>query len=179
MFKKIGLILVLMLCLCACKQDIKTVEIDSFKVDMSGYRGLSSTKHNFKQIKVEELFKVAENKASGIFYLSSKTCGNCQIVTNIIQEAAFKADVSVYYIDTSSSLYPINDYSDELKELLYSTLLKNDKGERSLYTPHLFALVNGEIKGSEVGLSSSYDESEAQRQKLIDRYYKIMLEVKE
>ena len=71
MIKKI-LILALLL-LCACSEKLPTpeypYEIESFKVDMSNYKGVSSTEHNFRLIRVSELFKCIDQKSSGIFYL--------------------------------------------------------------------------------------------------------------
>ena len=67
--KKILILLLLILCACSEKlpQPDYPYQIESYKVDMSNYRGVSSTEHNFRLIRVSELFKCIDNRSSGIF----------------------------------------------------------------------------------------------------------------
>ncbi len=156
--KKIFIILCLVLFLVSCtkkqdsKQEIKyTYEITSKSVDMSGYEGVNSVKHNFRLITPTELFNVIDHKSSGVFYIGRTNCGCCQRVCRYLNEVAMELGVTVYYIDVYNEEEPMTgtEIQDKAKEYLYP-ILGEENGEKTLLTPQVFSLINGEFAGSQI-----------------------------
>lgn len=176
--KKIILFVLSILLLCSCSTRIKyTYNIDSRKVDMSSYDGLSATNHMFKAITVQELFNVIDNKSSGVFYLGRTNCSCCQITVKYLNEVATQYNVPIYYIDVYDEQMPINDeLKDKLTEYLYDIVAEID-GEKQLQTPTIFSVINGEIDNSLICLSDwEWDAvpTKKQENKLIKKYKKII-----
>ena len=129
-------------------------EIETYKCDMSHYDGLTSVNHNFVGTTVKELKKTIDEKGYGVFVLSRNTCAHCQVLMQYLNEVAEELNIKVYYIDAESNKYPIVDTDDYdlLYELLYPILEKDDDGIKSLQTPHLFTIIDGEFVDSKVGV---------------------------
>ena len=178
--KKILLILLLLLCSCtSVTKPEYPYEVENTKVDMSEYSGVSSTNHNFRLIKVSELFKCIDEKSSGVFYLGRENCHCCQQIVRYLNEAAQELNVTVYYIDVFDEDEPLTDQTrqDKLFEYLYDILGTNEEGERVLLTPHVFSVVNGQFYGSQIcfdNLQFSDVPTEKEIKKLKDVYKKIM-----
>lgn len=180
--KKALIVLTILLFLCGC--DKKTSEVNypysivTKDVDMSGYEGVNSTKHNFKGVIVTELFNCIDNKSSGIFYLGRTNCGCCQTCVKYINKAAEELGVTVYYLDVYDPDYPLNDTEtcDKLKLYLDPILFINEEGEKELQTPTIFSVINGELVDSIICLSDyNWDTppTENQENKLVNRYKEI------
>ena len=181
--RKILITLLLTLTLVSCtdkKEEIPTYPYTpAYKVvDMSSYDGVSSTGHNFRLTLPSEIFKVIEEKSSCVFYLGRSDCGCCQRVCKYLNEVAKELDVYVYYIDAYNEEEPCTD--EEMMERLYETLypiLDYQDGEKCLLTPHVFAIINGEFKGTLVCTGKlRFDSvpSEKQIEALKDEYRKIL-----
>ena len=155
--KKIFIVLSVLLALCSCakkieEQQIKyTYDIVSKRVDMSGYEGVSSTKHNFRLTTPSELFNVIDNKSSGVFFLGTTNCGCCQRVCRYLNEVAQELGVTVYYIDVYNEEESLRDadVQDKVKEYLYP-ILGEENGEKTILTPQVFSIINGELSGSQI-----------------------------
>ena len=153
--KKYSLIFLIFLMLVACnKKDNDssdkpqyTYTIVADDVDMSSYPGVNSTLHNFKSVTVSEFFNTIDNKSSGIFYLGRSNCGCCKTVTKYVNEVAQELGVTIYYIDVYNEKQPLTDreLQDKLKLYMHDILNEDDKGEKAIYTPHLFTVINGEL----------------------------------
>lgn len=181
MIKKILLLLLLLLCSCSTKlpEPEYPYEIESYKVDMSNYKGVSSTEHNFRLIRVSELFKCIDQKSSGIFYLGRENCHCCQQVLRYLNEAAQESGVTIYYINAYDEVEPLSDKEryDQLHAYLYDILGENDEGEKVLLTPHVFSIVNGEFYLSQIcydGMEFSDEPTQGQIRKLKNVYKEIM-----
>ena len=103
--KKLLILLGCVLLLCGCTKKEERVVLDyqndfiTYKADMSGYEGLTSSNHRFLGITVSELKKAIDEDKSGIFVLSRKGCTHCQLLMRYMDEAANELDVYIYYID--------------------------------------------------------------------------------
>jgi hypothetical protein len=179
--KKILILLLLILCACSEKlpQPDYPYQIESYKVDMSNYRGVSSTEHNFRLIRVSELFKCIDNRSSGIFYLGRENCHCCQQVLRYLNEAAQELGVTVYYINAYDEVEPLTEEEtyDKLYDYLYEILGENDEGEKVLLTPHVFSIVNGEFYASQIcydGMEFDEEPTKGQIRKLENIYKRIM-----
>ena len=176
--KKILIALVvlgIMLTGCA-KEEVEKVdisELNSYRVDMSSYSGMNSVDHSFKGITPEEFLNAQKDGASGIFYLGYTGCHICQNAVSLMNEAAIQSGVYIYYIDCYNELYPLLDYEEDFIETIKPMLRKDENGKYGIYTPHVFAMVNGEYVDYEIGLGD-YDGSEKAREKAINRYKEIM-----
>lgn len=183
--KKILIILLLMFILCSCKGREEVTEVNytydiiSSNVDMSAYEGVSSTNHNFRLITVSELFNTIDQESSGIFYLGRANCGCCQRVCRYIDEVARELDVTVYYIDVYNENEPLTEkeVQDQLFEYLFEILGKDENGNKTLLTPHLFSVINGKFYKDEIcfdNLQLDPDPTKEQVEKLKNVYREIM-----
>ena len=152
-------------------------ELNSYPVDMSAYKGMSSTEHHFKGIYPEELFTLFEEKGSAVIYLGYSSCPNCQEAVKLINKAAEKKDITVYYLDAYNESHPLSPYVEEVEELLYDILPEKD-GKRSIMVPFLFAVKGGIPSEHYCGLIPEYDGSEKTDQKMIKIYTDIMKDFK-
>ena len=177
------LLVILLLILCACSNNSNKpsypYEVKTEKVDMSAYDGVSSTQHNFMKTKVSELFKCFEEKSSGIFYIGRTNCNCCQTVTKYVSQKASDLGVTVYYIDAFDPEEPLTEKEtyNKLVEYLSDYLPEDENGKKSLLTPHLFTLINGNIVGSQIchdGIEFNKPETEQQVKNLLDIYQTIM-----
>ncbi len=182
------LIFFLMICLllasCGKKEEEKIVpeypyEIKSEKVDMSAYDGVSSTDHNFRIIRLSELFNTIDMKSSGVFYLGRTNCGCCQDVCRYLNEVAREMGVTVYYIDVYDEKEPLTEKEaqDKLFDYLYEILGSDEEGEKLLLTPHVFSVVNGEFYGSQIcfdGYDIDDHSSRKEIEEFKDSYRRIM-----
>lgn len=177
--RKLLIILLICLGLCSCSKEEETVnytyEIQSKKVDMSAYEGVNSTNHNFRLILPSELFKAIDAKSSGVFYLGRANCGCCQQICRYINEVAKELNVTVYYIDAYNQEEPLSDEENYNKLFEYmEPILKEVDGEKTLLTPHVFALINGELKDNQVCFDGYSIDTDSNIERFKDVYRKIM-----
>lgn len=180
------LIILLMITLCACtkKEELPIpeypYEIVSDRVDMSEYEGVTSTNHNFRLIKVSELFNTIDQSSSGIFYLGRTNCGCCQRVCRYLNEVAKELDVTIYYIDVynpEEDLTEDRELQDKLREYLFEILGTDDEGNKTLLTPQVFSVVNGKFYGSQICFDDYQLDptpTDTQIEKFKDSYRKLM-----
>lgn len=152
--KKLLFIFILLLSISACHSEPpKYLELETYNVDMSLYRKMSSHDHRFIGTSVEEFNRVFKEKGSGIFFLGSHHCANCQKICYLVNEAAVEADVKIYYIELENGIYnPKHPAIVELTALLKEQLNTDEEGEAAIYMPHVLVLKNGKIIGSEIGI---------------------------
>lgn len=188
--KKLFVILSILLLLCSCSNKTEvnyTYEIKSSEVDMSGYNGVSSINHCFRYILPSEFFNAYDAKSSGVFYLGYLDCPFCQQFVKYLNQICLDNDITVYYMDAYNGVEKFNkgDYTYErMLEILYDyTDVDEETNEKCLWTPTIFALVNGEIKGFQIGapydikgnLDWTFDNpSDTQIKHLTDTYKKII-----
>ena len=184
--KKFILILLMLLLLCSCKDKPEaevpkyTFDIQSDRVDMSGYDGVTSTKHNFRVVKLSEVFRTIDEGSSGVFFLGRTNCGCCQEVTWILNEAAMETDVIIYYIDPYDEEFNLvsdAEMRQKTMDYLYDILDPNEEGEKDLMTPHFFTVINGHFGDSQVcfdNMKVNNSDPEAKAKKLKDRYLEML-----
>lgn len=156
-----------------------TYEIQAERVDMSGYKGVSSTNHKFLSTTVSELCNVLDNDSSAVFYLGRDNCGCCQSVCRYLDEVARELDVTVYYLDVYNEKEPLTEavYQDMLRDAIYDILAEDDDGEKVLLTPHVFSIVNGRFHESLIcydGIDFSDEPTDKQIETLKNVYRSIM-----
>ena len=174
--KKLVLLLIALLCLCACteKPDMsEPFELETYACDMSGYEGLSSTKHMFKGTTVKELERTINEKGYGVFVLSREGCDHCQMSMRYLNEVAEELGVTVYYIDAMSDVYPIlgTDNYQILYDILYTTLNEGDNG-KEIQTPEVFTVIDGVISKYQIGTTwkgLDYDDNDINELKSVYR----------
>ncbi len=162
---------------CSAKKTLTVIPLQSFKVDMSAYKGVRSADHHFLGTAPDELFRCIEEKASAIFYIGDTGCPNCQEAAHLIEQAAEELDVTVYYLDAYSKQYPLRDRVEELKAAL-DPVLTEINGSKDIYMPFLFTIENGvPVKGYS-GILPDFKDDEVSRSKMIDIYKEIMEDFK-
>ena len=154
----VTLVFLLFACTATSNKTIVYTDISSFPVDMSVYEGMKSTNHHFVGISPEEFIKVFREKGSGAFYMGADSCSYCQETVKYMEKAAENMDVTIYYIDVYNNQYPLMEHYEEIYEILLPILLDGSNGEKTIQTPHLFTLVNGEFATSCVGGMKETDE---------------------
>ena len=183
--KKLIILFMAILLLAGCKPKEEIVvpeypyEIQSTVVDMSEYEGVKSTNHNFRLIRVGELFSCIDQGSSGIFYLGRTNCACCQKVVRYLNETAQELGVTVYYIDVYNKDEPLSDETlqNQLREYMYEILGTDDEGEKVLLTPQVFSVVNGKFYDTLIcfdGMTMDPNPTEEQISKLKDVYRRIM-----
>ncbi len=179
--KKLLLCLVLIFGLFACgghETAINEITIESYDVDMSGYKGVNSTNHNFKGISPDEVIRLIDEGGSAVIYMGYEGCHVCQEAVQYLNEVAQNLGVTVYYLDCNSPIYPVRDeVFTNLVTALDSILETNDAGEKTIFTPHVFTIVNGELNKGHISVVSSWEEgnpSEESIKELEDIYADIM-----
>lgn len=179
--KRIVLLLISILILCSCstaKPDFDSgFSIETYRCDMSHYKGVNSINHAFKGTTVKQLEKTIMEKGYGAFVLSRETCDHCQILMQYINKAAMDLGVTVYYLDGESSTYPIVDTPDYdlLDSLMKPIEEADDEGNIELQTPHFFTVVDGKFVTSYVGAKFKNDEpTQKEANEMIDKYKKAL-----
>lgn len=105
------------------------------------------------------LSSIGNSKVNAIIYMGYPGCENCQNAIASIQSAAIATEQTVYSLDVSEEIVTDEDY-DEIYNALESILVSLDKNNPDaieLYTPHVFAIVNGELRQGYVGYTEGYD----------------------
>ena len=157
---------------------ISNVDIKTTLVDMSAYDNMSSTKHNFKEVNLFDVYDFIEKGGSGIFYLGYTSCHNCMTAVQYINQAAEEMGVTVYYINIDREDYHVADNKDvynEVVEKLNPILGKDATGEKGIFTPDVFQVINGEFGDYFVGVTDDFDASNPEKtKKLVDVYKNLM-----
>ena len=165
--KKLLITLFLCLALFACsntnstneKTQLNEIEISSYPVDMSGYKGISSTRHNFKGISPSEIIRIIEEKGSAIIYMGFDGCHVCQEAAKYINEVAEELEVTVYYLNCADPKYPLSGkIYNQLMEKLDPILDTNKAGQKTIFTPHVFTIENGELKNGHISVVDSWED---------------------
>ena len=142
------------------KEFDKDFKVDTFNVDMSGYAGIKAVNHHFLGTTVSELKRTIDEKGSGIFYVGYVGCSWCQDCLRYLEEVAEELDVKIYYIDAYSEAYPVV-YDKEtfalLKEILDPLLKTDEDGEKVVFTPHVFTVINGQFDGSQISVPEDWE----------------------
>ncbi len=160
--KKILTLLLVSLLLVACggeKPDL-SYEVESYAVDMSSYPGVKSTGHAFRRVLVSEVFRAIEEGGSGVFYHGYSSCPFCRKCVAPLNEVATDLGVTVYYIDAYYEGAHLTDEEiDKYIELLYTTLNEDpETGEKAVYTPQVFTIINGKVAGSKISMEETGNE---------------------
>lgn len=158
--KKLLFYLIVLFALFGCAKsnvELNVKEIESYPVDMSGYKGLSSTEHNFRGISPDEMMKVVEDGNSAIIFMGYKGCDFCQEAAQYVNEVAEELDVTVYYLDCKSERYPLKgEMFEKVVDILEPILRTNELGEKTIYTPHVFSIVNGVPQEGHISVVNSW-----------------------
>jgi len=177
--KKIINILLILLFLTSCSEKPNKDSdfiIETYPVDMSVYSGVEND-GTFVGTTVYELQRCLSEKGSGIFYLGYRSCHYCQAILTYPYQVAKDLGVIIYYIDAYSTDYPFitGGGMDLYKELL-KDYLRYEDDKAVVYTPHIFTVINGEIKGSIISVNSNWDVTSLTSQQINtikDEYNKI------
>ena len=156
----------------------KSTLSDVIKLRNGAYDNMSSTKHNFKEVNLFDVYDFIEKGGSGIFYLGYTSCHNCMTAVQYINQAAEEMGVTVYYINIDREDYHVADNKDvynEVVEKLNPILGKDATGEKGIFTPDVFQVINGEFGDYFVGLTDDFDASNPEKtKKLVDVYKNLM-----
>lgn len=154
---KIVLLIMLALSLFGCKEkktyslSDSAYKIESHKVDMSGYAGVSSVNHQFVQVEMSEVFKTMENGGTGIFVLSATWCPHCQKLLKEINDVASERDLTVYYVSGDrEGNYPITDEDIDQYKVVFDEYLEVEDGRKVVLMPHVLCIGNGEVIYSKI-----------------------------
>jgi len=180
--KLIKKLFILLLFLTACsKEEVEInfdVKIESQAVDMSAYKGVSSTKHKFEEVNLYDVYDFIDAGGSAVFYLGYVDCSSCQQAIQYLNEVAQELDVTVYYINIDkdeygirSDVYAYNEVLEKLDPILY-----HEDGETKILTPDIFQVINGEFADNHIGLTSTFDStSQESIDELKEIYYELLL----
>lgn len=128
--------------LCACsKQETQTLTQtisfiqDAKDADMSEYDYLTSN-DNFKEISVDQLVSALDDEnTNAIIYIGYSGCHNCQNSVAGLQEAAIKANQTIYYLNCTTAFSSDVEYYktvEAIKEILHE---ETDENGNLVYLP--------------------------------------------
>ena len=146
--KLIFLMSLLLLCGCAGTNDIAPT--NNRVADMSGYESLQEEYSNrFYEMSLDELEEVLTEGKTATVYLGYEDCHNCQDAINDIGRIAQEKNTYLYYLD---AMQLKNDAElERLKDLINEALEENVEGNKTVYTPEVIKIVDGEIIDWKVG----------------------------
>ena len=146
------------------KKDTTTVEVGTYDedtqydvpADMSGYRFLEENEGNgFILEKIKTANNVIQN-GTALIYIGYENCQWCQRAVPVLQDVANTENMAIMYVDVGNVSEDETDDYDEMVELLSDYLEYNDDGNKTLYTPMVVAVKDGEIKSASTGLIDSF-----------------------
>ena len=161
--KKFLMAILCLLILFGCSKEKQIVpdfssgfELDTFDPNMTYYEGIGKGEHCFRQIRVSELFRTVDEKGYGVFVLGYVNCPWCQATMAHLNEVGLELGVEIYYIDAKSEEYPLSkeDFAN-LKKYLEPILMEDEEGVKSLYTPHVFSIIDGQFVNSQISITGN------------------------
>lgn len=177
--KKIVLLLSIFLMLVSCTEKANDFDIDSKAVDMSIYEGVDAVKHCFKETSVAELTRTLKESGSGVFYIGYKECAHCQELVKYLNEVGMEMGATIYYIpgtDKNGNFTITGDIYDELLLDLDPILDEDKDGNKAIYTPHVFSVINGKFVKSIISGSVDNDneikELKSEYRKILEPFKK-------
>ena len=171
--RKLILLLVLLLVLNGCFDRTRVHVLSTVSVTVEDSEKVID-RSNIIQTTPREFVSVYNQGGSGIFFFGADDCDYCDVALPLVDEAAGEYGFTVYYIDTSSNLYPFVEYDDEIIEILYDVLVGDEKGEKILYLPMLVTIENGAVGYFHIGLLEHAYESEKDDDRLVSTYKEVM-----
>jgi len=144
----------MLILLCGCvkqkETDLKTAEYIWTVPDTSGYEDFDQNNIDvLRQIDLEQLEKIMNQKASALLLVSSPQCGVCQEVINDLAAKAKEADIPLCYIDAADIAKEHESYLRFL-EIMDPVLLEED-GKKKIFTPELVNIENGKFAAYYIG----------------------------
>lgn len=106
----------------------------------------------------ESFIKKIKNKEDGVYLITSNKCSACKIAYDVIIEAAKDTDTTIYTLDVMNEEYEIaNEDIQDIISILEPVLsVSPETNMKTIYTPHLFCIENGQLTKSQVGLGSNF-----------------------
>lgn len=105
---------------------------------------LDSEKKDFNEITLSQYLEFYNGDSDSIVLVARPTCYYCQIAEPIIQNVAYKYDLTINYLNT-------DNFSDEDQ----ASLVRSNDYFESFGTPVVLIVSNGEIKNKLEGLTIS------------------------
>ena len=148
----LSVLLTMLFCGCEIqkKADLKTDEYSWTVPDMSGYENFDQDNIDvLRQIDLEQLEKILNQKASALLLVTSPQCGVCQEVINDLAKTAKESNKPLCYMNATNIA---EDYETYLQfiEIMSPVLIEED-GKKKIFTPELVKIVDGEFADHYVG----------------------------
>jgi len=155
------------------------VQLNTTKVNMSGYEFLTDPNPAFVGISATESLRMFSEKGTGILYYGATWCPFCNRAVPELNAVAKELGVTVYYVSLDDQNMPTATL-DALKAALDSILTTDSEGKKSLYIPEVIVVKDGQIAGHYLSLPEDYDINKAdqmddsQKKELQDAYKQLM-----
>ena len=154
---------------------ITTINTSStYKPDLSDYGTINDSYDHIIGLKPEGLASLLQAKdTTGVFMIGYPGCSHCRHAMPALIEASNTLKNDVYYTNCMSSDYPFEGDTvitvfDELNDWLD---VDPATGEKAIFTPFVFAIIDGEVIDAEVGVGDMNE------QQLVERYSQMIAEV--
>ncbi len=162
-----------------------SVDFNTTKADMSGYKWLYDSEPAFVEITLEESIRMFSEGGSGILYYGYSGCPWCERAVPILNSVAKELGVTIYYINvhaqtTMEAYNELVTYIEDIFEVDSTT------GEKEFKVPEVIAVKNGEITDHHLALVDGFkiesDESQmddSQKEELRTIYYNLIESAKD
>ena len=131
---------------------------DATSADLEGYVNLENS-DGFKEITYDHVVSsVGNDEITAYLLVGSTSCHYCQNAIVEIQKQALTNNETVYYL--SLEKIESEEQYNHLVEILKPILQTDNEGNPTLFMPHLFKIVNGELVDGHLGFGEGYDYSD-------------------
>ncbi len=150
-----SLLILLMLSGCTSTEETSTityensVELATFEVDMSSYQNMHYRDHEYLGISTQDAIKLLEEDGTGVLFLGYAGCGACNTAVPVLNEVAKDTGIKVNYVEADK----INEADfNQFVEVYNDYLESSSNGEKTIFTPAVYIIVDGEVKAFQIGL---------------------------
>ena len=175
--KKRFILIILMVLLCVCahnyfneKKTIKSAStnaddlysekglwgeyVPTIETDMSAYTSLNETQKSvFKEINLESLEDILENKKTAIIYFGYAGCDNCQNAVLLLSDLALQRQLTIYYLDAQKMVTTSDETVIKGINLLSPVLEEREDMEgKAILCPEVIKIIEGNYVDYAIGI---------------------------
>ncbi len=133
------------------------MNVEDENPDMSGYEWLAYTSP-FQEISFDESIRFMEEGGTGIIFYGAEWCAFCQRAIAVLGEAAYDADVTIYYVSLTDRSVSLEQLIELCNRLDWIEWTEEEDGTKSpnFQIPEVIAVKDGEVIGHHLSLVDSF-----------------------
>lgn len=175
MLKRIVAIASVLLLLLGCSSKINVVNVNATVADLTGYGINDNT--TLKQIDLNTLNELLDEKGSAVIFFSKPSCPWCQICMPQFYQAFLTLNhkLPIYYYDVTLASQEDADALIALANRLDDVLTKDEENKVEFFVPDCMAIINGKAKAHHVATVENHKDANQplnkEQSELLQSYY--------